>query len=183
MDNQTAVSYITQQGGTKSLALHQLATKILHWAEAHVEDLTAVYIPGSQNMIADHLSRRFPSRGEWAISSHYIQPIFARRGAPNVDLMATPGNAQVPEFATRFRYNEAIAQDTFSILLQFTLVYLFSSIPLILRTLLKIVKEEVHAILNVPFWPRMPWFPLLLQMASAPPVHLPFKRDLLQQEQ
>lgn len=45
---------------TKSLALLQLATKILHWAGTHVEDLTAVYISGRQNQIANRL-RHFPA--------------------------------------------------------------------------------------------------------------------------
>lgn len=49
LDNQTAVAYITKQGGTKSLLLLLLATDIFVWAKAHVEALTAAYIRGSQN--------------------------------------------------------------------------------------------------------------------------------------
>lgn len=45
LDNRMAVAYITKQGGTKSLPLLQLATEIFVWAGAHVEALTAAYIP------------------------------------------------------------------------------------------------------------------------------------------
>lgn len=144
---------------------------------------TATYIPGRQNHLADHLSRNFPTSSEWAVNRRYLEPIFSEWGTPSVDLMATSENAQLPRFVTRFKNRKAIAQDAFSIPWTFPLVYIFPPFPLILKTLLKIAKEETHAILILPFWPRRPWFPLLLQMAAAPPIALPLKKDLLRQGQ
>lgn len=183
LDNQTAVSYIARQGGTTSLPLLQLTTRIFAWAETRLEALTATYIPGRQNHLADHLSRNFPTSSEWAVNRRYLEPIFSEWGTPSVDLMATSENAQLPRFVTRFKNRKAIAQDAFSIPWTFPLVYIFPPFPLILKTLLKIAKEETHAILILPFWPRRPWFPLLLQMAAAPPIALPLKKDLLRQGQ
>ena len=163
------------------MPLLQVATKIFVWAEAHLEALTAAYIPGSQNSIVDHLSREFPDKNEWALNQKFLEPIFSEWGTPSVDLMATRVNTKTPQFVSRFRCNKALTQDAFSILWDFPLVYIFPPVPLVIRTLLKIAREKVHTIIILPFWPQRPWFPLLLHMASAPPRRLPLKRDLLWQ--
>lgn len=140
LDNQTTVSNIFQQGGTKSLLLLQLTTEI------HLEAWTVAYIPGRQKNPVDQLSRTFPSNSyrPYPVNRRYLEPIFSEWGTPSMDLMATSENAQLPKFVTRFRYSKAIAQDAFSIPWTLPLVYIFPLVPQILKTLLKIAKEETH---------------------------------------
>ena len=61
-------------------------------------------------------------------------------------------------------------------------MYAFPPINLIQRVLIKIRSDQVEeAIVVVPFWPRRPWFPLLLSMASDHPVRFQPEITLLSQ--
>ena len=55
-DNTSAVAYLRNQGGTKSLAMNDLATDICLWAEKRGMTLVPRYLPGHLNVLADHLS-------------------------------------------------------------------------------------------------------------------------------
>ncbi|XP_066957853.1 uncharacterized protein [Macrobrachium rosenbergii] len=57
-DNMTVVAYINKQGGLVSRALHKLTLQVHQWAVAHGGFLSARYIPGKRNVLADTLSRR-----------------------------------------------------------------------------------------------------------------------------
>lgn len=63
-DNKTAVAYITKQGGTRSQAMLNIAFKIFELAQRFNIQLTARYLPGRYNGIADSLSR-FNQLPEW----------------------------------------------------------------------------------------------------------------------
>ena len=56
-DNIATKQYILNHGGTGSPALCALAIKLLVWCQSQGITLTAEYIPGLQNTLADHLSR------------------------------------------------------------------------------------------------------------------------------
>ena len=55
-DNTSAVAYLRNQGGTKSLAMNDLATDIGLWSEKRGMTLVPRYLPGYLNVLADHLS-------------------------------------------------------------------------------------------------------------------------------
>ena len=57
-DNTSAVAYLRNQGGTKSLAMNDLATDIGLWSEKRGMTLVPRYLPSYLNVLADHLSRR-----------------------------------------------------------------------------------------------------------------------------
>lgn len=59
LKNRTAVSYIARQGGTRSRPLLKILALMFPWAERHLQDLTASYLPGPKNWLADRLSRQF----------------------------------------------------------------------------------------------------------------------------
>ncbi|XP_068232201.1 uncharacterized protein [Palaemon carinicauda] len=56
-DNTTVVAYINKQRGIFSQPLSHLAVEILRWAEIHSISLSARFIPGKRNVLADNLSR------------------------------------------------------------------------------------------------------------------------------
>ena len=56
-DNTTAVAYLRKEGGTRSPLLNSLAQEILRWTESLSIRLAPQFLPGSNNVLADALSR------------------------------------------------------------------------------------------------------------------------------
>ena len=56
-DNSTAIAYLRNQGGTRSLLLNSIAQPILRWSETLPVHLTPQFIMGRHNVLADSLSR------------------------------------------------------------------------------------------------------------------------------
>ena len=56
-DNSTVVAYVNKQGGTVSLSLCLLTSRLLRWTESFDVHLDARYLPGESNVLADVLSR------------------------------------------------------------------------------------------------------------------------------
>ncbi|XP_066585412.1 uncharacterized protein [Prorops nasuta] len=63
-DNRTLIAYVQKKRGTKSLELVNLTYKLLKLLDDLGIELSAVYLPGSYNGIADSLPRRKASP-EW----------------------------------------------------------------------------------------------------------------------
>ena len=95
-DNTSAVAYLRNQGGTKSLAMNDLATDICLWAEKRGMTLVPRYLPGHLNVLADHLSRRGQIlKTEWSLNQTVADRIFRAWGRPFVDLFALRKNTKL----------------------------------------------------------------------------------------
>lgn len=97
-DNRTLVAYLKNEaGGTRSLALLGLTTRVLKLAELLRLTLTATYLPGSQKGIADRLSRgrKVP---EWHLLPQATEAMFKVWGVPDVDLFASKKTAVIPRY-------------------------------------------------------------------------------------
>ena len=57
MDNQTVVCYINHMGGTRSTTLSHTACRLWEWCLEKGVTLSAEYLPGSCNVVADRESR------------------------------------------------------------------------------------------------------------------------------
>ena len=68
-DNTTAVAYLRKEGGTRSPLLNALAQAILRWSESLSIRLAPQFLPGSNNVLADALSRphQLP-HSEWSLN-------------------------------------------------------------------------------------------------------------------
>ena len=68
-DNTTAVTYLRKEGGTRSPLLNTLAQEILRWTESLSIRLAPQFLPGSDNVLADALSRphQLPHT-EWSLN-------------------------------------------------------------------------------------------------------------------
>uniref|UniRef100_A0AAV2KY84 Reverse transcriptase RNase H-like domain-containing protein n=1 Tax=Knipowitschia caucasica TaxID=637954 RepID=A0AAV2KY84_KNICA len=95
-DNTTVVSYLNRQGGTRSPALHRMATVTLLWAALHLLSLRARHVPGVRNVGADRMSRGGPLQDEWGLAPRVAAEFWRRFGRPVVDLFASAENAQGP---------------------------------------------------------------------------------------
>lgn len=60
MDNRTAVAYLANRGGTRSIPLLKIVAHIFQCAEAKLLSLIASYLPGIENVHANKLSHHYP---------------------------------------------------------------------------------------------------------------------------
>ena len=82
-DNTTAVAYLRKEGGTRSPLLNTLAQEILRWTESLSIRLAPQFLPGSNNVLADALSRphQLP-HSEWSLNMTVFQSL-RRLAGPN----------------------------------------------------------------------------------------------------
>jgi hypothetical protein len=91
-DNSTVISYINKAGGTQSPALCQVAWEICNLCIMNRIQLQAVHIPGSNNLLADKLSRHLLSPTEWELNDQVVPQLFHKWASPSVDLFASYQN-------------------------------------------------------------------------------------------
>ena len=182
-DNTTALAYLSREGGTHSTLLNSEAREILDWAEAHSVRILTQFVRGSDNVVADCLSRRHQILStEWTLHMDVCRRLWRVWGYPTVDLFATRLNHRLPHFVSPFQDPEAIATDAFLYSWDNQDLYAFPPLPLIRKVLNKLrASRNSRLILIAPFWPQKEWFPDLLEASVAPPRRLPLRRDLLTQ--
>ena len=90
MDNRTVVTYLNKMGGTHAKDLSDLALQIWQWSLERNTVITAEYLPGKENVIADQESRHHRDASDWKLDTQ----IFSRlaMGPFSVDLFAARHN-------------------------------------------------------------------------------------------
>ena len=88
-DNTTAVAYLRKEGGTRSPLLNTLAQEFLRWTESLSIRLAPQFLPGSNNVLADALSRphQLP-HSEWSLNLTVFHSL-RRLWQVQIDLFAT----------------------------------------------------------------------------------------------
>ncbi|XP_031555133.1 uncharacterized protein LOC116292034 [Actinia tenebrosa] len=89
IDNTTAVSYINNMGGSKSVFLNSLAIKVWDWCIARNLWVSAVHIAGKLNIEADEKSRKFNDKHEWRINEQCFNEIIELFPTVNIDMFAS----------------------------------------------------------------------------------------------
>ncbi|KZS06436.1 Uncharacterized protein APZ42_030117 [Daphnia magna] len=166
MDNTTAVTYVNKAGGTRSKEMCKLAIEMASWCEARGILLQATYLPGSLNSISDTESRRSHDASDCQLAKTAFRAI-SMNWAISIDLFAASWNAQTPEFVSWFPQPGASLNDALSFSWVGLYCYVFFPFFLIKNCLSKIRREKSELILVLPYWPSQPWFPVLLELASA----------------
>lgn len=165
----TAVAYINQMGGSKSLACNSLAQKIWNWCIPRSIWLSAVHIPGVTNVEADLLSRNCYSDHEWQLNPVLFQQLSAVFPALSIDLFATVLNRQLPRYVSWKPDPHAEYVDAFSKSWKGDYFYAFPPFSLIHKCLNKIEAEQAEGLLVVPAWPTETWYPRVLQLLVQEP--------------
>ena len=183
-DNSTVVSYINKQGGTRSTSLLRLTIELFLWLESQDIIVRARHIPGCLNVIADHLSRpNQPIPTEWSLHPEIVKRIFRFWGTPEVDMFATLSNSHLPRFMSPVPEPRALAVDALSQDWQGRSMYMFPPFPLLSKVVQKLRSTQMaEVILVAPWWPSQPWFPHLLRLCVEHPLFLPYRQDLLSQQ-
>ena len=71
-DNQTAVAYLRNMGGTHSRECNQITRETILWCEDRDMSLTITHLPGKLNVEADKTSREFSDDTEWSLDVHQM---------------------------------------------------------------------------------------------------------------
>ena len=181
-DNTSAVAYLRNQGGTKSLAMNDLATDICLWAEKRGMTLVPRYLPGHLNVLADHLSRRGQIlKTEWSLNQTVADRIFRAWGRPFVDLFALRKNTKLAIYVSPIREETSWKVDSLVQNWDGLYAYAYPPTSLIRACLNKVRTENVEIVLIAPVWPNQEWFPDLLDLSIDFPISLPPVQKLLKQ--
>ena len=179
MDNKTAIFYINRMGGTRSQSMVQPACQLWQWCLQRGITLSAEYLPGAKNEIADKESRTMQSSAEWMLNAQVFKCIMQVMGPCQIDLFATRLNHQLDHYVSWRPDPFAMATDAFQITWRNYQGYAFPPFALVGKCLQKIHQEESTVVLVAPVWETQWWYPYLLQLLIDYPLLLPVHPDLL----
>ena len=166
-DNTTAIAYLSNGGGTRSVQCNDIAKAIWSWCAQRDIWFIVSHIPGKENIVADYESRHFSENTEWKIHPNIFNHISEKLGHLDVDLFASRNNHQVLTYVSWGPDPFALFVNAFQIeWSQFQLCYIFPPFRLLNRVLQKILNERVKAIVISPDWPAQSWYPLLHKYAT-----------------
>ena len=181
-DNSTVQAYLAKQGGTHSKELCQISQEILLWAEQQQISITAQYIQGERNVLADALSRQGQLlKGEWSLNQSVFNQLCALWGTPQIDMFATSWNHKLPKFVSPMREPKAWKTDALSLVWNNMYLYMYPPTTLWNRIMPKLSQEKPRALVIAPWWPTQSWWSTLLLWSIQPAIPLPFRADLLTQ--
>ena len=157
IDNQTAVAYINNMGGTHCKITNELARKLITWGKFQGVWISACHIAGKDNP-ADVLSRKLNPNTEWMLDGDCFRELCEKFGEPHIDLFASRINHQLPIYMSFHPDAQAHAIDAFAHSWE-SYVYIFPPFILISRILQKIREDKTPKVLMiVPDWSVAPWF-------------------------
>lgn len=178
-DNKTAVAHINKRRGTKSPELVEITKVLWSYCLQRNLNLTAEYLPGTQNDHADRLSRQAPETSDLQLNTQVFKQLMKIWGPCSIDLFASRTNRQLERFVIWKTDPVSTAVDAFQIPWNGEKVYAFPPFCLISQCLVKVRRDQTDLILVCPAWQTQVWFPQLLQLAVADPILLPQSLDLL----
>ena len=165
LDNFTAVSYINKMGGggggTHSRTFNNVTQDNI-W-------LSAAYIPGDTNAVADFHLRCFTENTEWALNTDVFLLLPNVFFQPEVDLFASALNHHIPTYIPWLPDPNAYAVNACTVSwtdLQFYAFPPFSLIPLVLG---RIVTDRATGLLIILQWTTQSWFPQMLDLLIQHP--------------
>ncbi len=114
LDNTTAVTYINNMGGNKSNDCNMAVRQLWLWCIEHNIWVSAVHIPGTENVEADRQSRVFDEHTEWSLSDSIFNQIRKNFFTPTIDLFASRLNHKVDSYVSWHPDPGALAVDAFT---------------------------------------------------------------------
>ena len=168
VDNQVAYSYL-KKGGGRLTHFNALMRPFLTWCMERKINLVPNWV-SSENMLADGLSRWKIDRGDYTLKKFVFQKICGifstKKFWPQVDMFASPGNAQLKKFISRWPHHQATAVNSLECSLEkFQNVYANPPWKLILAWLIRLKKNpHLKCLTVVPHWAGMSWWPLLVKL-------------------
>ena len=165
-DNKTTVAAINRFG-SKSPSIQTYASALFHQTWSLEQHLTALHIPGPENVVADLLSRDRIIDSEWELTPESFRSLEDRLGSLEIDLFSSPINHKLEKFVTTFAHPRAYAVNAFTLNWnQFQNIYLFPPPKAIPRVISKLRRYRGSGVIIVPNRPTAAWFPFLAKKAN-----------------
>lgn len=172
-DNRTLIAYIRKEGGTKSLMLLTLTSQLLRLVDQYKITLSAHYLPGRYNIVADRLSRG-KQPAEWHLLPQVTTKVFQKWGIPEIDLFASRESAVVKRYVSiDWRDRSASYIDAFSRPWRYRLAWVFPPPNLLPRVLSHLNNAKGTYLIVAPEWPKVFWLPDLKARALDYPYEIP----------
>jgi len=108
-DNIATVAHLNHMGG-RSPQMNNVMRMIHQLCKSSHIQLMATYLPGVDNMMADHLSSLWPHH-EWQLSPAMFCRLNQGFGPHTIDRTASASNSQLPRFNLQFLEAESKAVD------------------------------------------------------------------------
>ena len=176
-DNTTVMTYVNREGG-RSRLLSRMMEDLLRWCADRSISLRAVHLPGKLNERADIISRRRVERSETSLNPDLLPALEALHGPITCDLFAGRHNRLVERFFSPTPDFAAAATDAFNQnWAEETNPLANPPFALLPRVLRQVEEQQAVITLIAPVWGAT-WWPLLMELCTAPPVLLPLQPDL-----
>ncbi|XP_068203816.1 uncharacterized protein [Palaemon carinicauda] len=146
-DNQGVCSIIEK--GSMKTELQDLAFKIHSFCVKYSIIVDIQWIPREKNQIADYLSKII-ERDDWGLSPFIINLIIDKWGTIDIDWFASPHNAKLPVFYSRFWNEFCAGVDAFSANWNEKFGLFVPPVTLLTRVLSKMLKENARGIIVIP---------------------------------
>ncbi len=180
-DSTTAAAFINRMGGVKSRPCACKARAIWHWLLERNCWMTAQFLPGIENVVADRLSRELSEGTEWQLDPKVFQALCVHfEILPTIDLFAAANNTQLTNYMS-YKYDpNAVAEDALIHPWEsYKICYAFPPFSLVSRVVQRLRREPVVMLLVVPWWKTMTWFNAVMQLVVRMPVVIPPTKRLL----
>ena len=188
VDNSTAVSYISKQGG-RIRKLNLITNDIWDTAIVNGNWITCKFVPGTENVEADKASRnKFKFDKEWMLDTTIFRKLSFLWGPFDIDLFASRINRQLTNYISCQPDPEALSVDAFSSdWSEFKNCYCFCPFRLVGKVTSQVRRQKVRCVLIAPIWPSQTWFISVLQLCVDHPrilqshklLHLPQAPNLI----
>ena len=110
----SAMAHINNMGGIKSRSCDLIAKEIWSWCIQKNIWISAEYLPGSENVLADRESRIFNDSTKWMLNKSVFLELTKSFVIPDIDLFASRLNKLVDKFVSWKPDPHAVFIDAFS---------------------------------------------------------------------
>ena len=100
LDNTTAVTYINNMGGSKATDGNRVVRQLWLWCIEHNIWVSAVHIPGTENIEAGRQSRIFDEHTEWSLEDTTFNQICKKFFTPSIDLFVSRLHHKVDSYVS-----------------------------------------------------------------------------------
>ncbi|GFS00317.1 reverse transcriptase/ribonuclease h/methyltransferase [Elysia marginata] len=154
------------------------------WCIENDNRVTAIHIPGKDNLVADRESRLDKREIEWQLNKDVFRKLDAMFGPFEIDLFASRLNVQVPKYISWKCDQGAWAVDAmlaaWTSLDRMYAFPLFSLLPAVFQ---KMHREKVDILVVLPLWRTQSWWSHMLSDLVDTPVVLDHHKQILRHPQ
>ena len=139
--------------------------------------VSATYIPGKTNVIADRMSR---DQTEWMLNPVvFLQILKKLQFFPIVDIFASRLNHQLDKYISWLPNPGSLSVDAFSISWSTINFYAYPPFSMIGAAIANIVQDKAMGIMIIPYWTTQYWYPAMMNLLVKEPIILPQTKTLV----